>query len=138
MPSVKSVTKEIRAEWWQEGEVCVIRRMSYGVKERLNKALVNFGTPESIEVSFSDGALEQHNVSILTAGIVSMTDEEGEPLEVTREVIYEISGLDGEYILEQINELNPTLKGVRNPDGGPFHDAGADGNGSEEGVIATG
>ena len=145
MPNVKRITKEIHAEWWTEGEVCVIRRMTYAAKNRLNKKLftqtvtTDDNDDTEVDVGISDEALEIHNTLILAAGIVSMTDEKANPIDMTPEVIYEIGGLDGEYILEQINELNPTLKGVRAAKKRAVSDADADSSGdsSEEGVPAT-
>jgi len=99
----------IQAEWWGGDEVCVIRRFNYGDRQYLAGQTVQVGIRpgEDEDDTIADVAIERMNLAILERGIVSWTGPDGQGLPVTAELIEALDERDAEFILEEINALNP-------------------------------
>jgi len=111
MPSFVSEVehKTIQAEWWEEKEVCAIRRFGYGDRQYLAGQTVQVGIAPGgkKEDAIADVAIGRMNLAILERGIVSWTGPDGAALPVTAERIAALREKDAEFILAEINTWNP-------------------------------
>jgi hypothetical protein len=110
MPSFvsESETKEIQAPWWDPKETCTIRRFSYGDRQWLAGKTMSIGTkPDTGDSAVADVLIAQMNLAILERGIVRWTDADGQALPVTSQMIEQLTEKDAEFILTEINTLNP-------------------------------
>ena len=88
----------------------MIRRLSYGRKQSLTSRWVTVsGDLANPQMGLSDDVIAQMNLAILEVGIESMTDPAGHPIAVTPETVYSLDDKDAEFIITEINRLNPTL-----------------------------
>lgn len=144
MPRIVRETKVIHADWWSDArdeqgqfkERCIIRRLSYGQRQELTAAWIDVsgdvGTPS---LKISSDVVQRMNLAILEVGIVSMTDPEGEEIEVTPQAVFELSERDGEFTLAEIQALNPTLRRTAEEE---VSFPGGRGDSAEDGEQATG
>ena len=115
MPRTATEIREIHADWWAEGEVCVIKRLAFADRTRMNMMLYRRVGREQVQ-AIRDGGAEMPEEAMqdifmarLVVGIVSMTDPDGQPLEVTPEIVAALDDRDAQFILDEINALNPQL-----------------------------
>lgn len=105
----KGNTKTIRAPWWAEGEEVVIKRFSYGDRQKLNERgmVVHQVDPEGRVMRRADLAV--FNLAMMEIGIVEWTlKQDGEHVRpLTPQAIYELTTEDGEYIVCEIDDFNP-------------------------------
>jgi hypothetical protein len=104
-----SQRKTIQAPWWGEKETCTIKKFAYGDRQWLAGQTVAMGMKPgaSEEDAVADFQIDRMNLAILERGIVAWTDEEGEPIRVTRQAIEQLTEQDADFILSAINDLNP-------------------------------
>ena len=106
-------TKTVRATWWDEDEEVVIKRFSYGDRQRLAGEATRVGlvgeAGEGPREFATDVQVERINLSILELGIVRWTlkGEGGKVVPLNRKWIYRLKEEDAEFLLGEINALNP-------------------------------
>jgi hypothetical protein len=109
-------TKEIQAPWWDEDETVVIKKFSYGDRQKLAGSAVRIdlvdsgnGKPEAL----TDVQVATMNLAILELAIVDWTFRHpttGKKIPVRRQWIEALSEEDGDFILAEINAYNPRRK----------------------------
>jgi len=101
-------TKVVRAEWWDEGEEVVIRKLNYGQRKAIHRASTSTrpGPDGSREIVYDLVAMDEE---ILVQGVVSWTlrDEAGKMPAVRRESLQRLDERDAEFILNEIHAYNP-------------------------------
>jgi hypothetical protein len=138
--TVRGETKEIHAEWWAEGEMCIIKRISFADRTRMNTMLWKRVGKEKAQAMRDEGAempedvLQHTFLARLVVGIEFMTDPDGGPMEVTAEIVASLDDRDAQFILDAIHELNPQLTETK-AERQSFQ--GGSGDGSEDGVDAA-
>jgi len=116
----------IQAEWWDEDESVTIKVFSYGDRQFLIKKTMRVGLnvdPERLAgddgnitgealATMTDLQLGEMNLAILDRGIRSWTlkGPQGKVVVPSRRWIEQLSERDAEFILEKINELNPSQR----------------------------
>ena len=113
MPSFvdKRDTKTIQAPWWAEKEYCEIRRYGFGDRQTLANRAWKLGLikkDDAANQEIAELAVGTLNLVVLELGIVRWTDSEGVLLPVTIERIKQLDEEDGDYILNENNEFNPS------------------------------
>jgi len=126
-----SERKVIQADWWGEKETCTIRRFNYGDRQYLAGQTVRVGLRPGQDTSdvMGDVQVEQMNLAILQRGIVEWTDEKGNAVPVTMKMIQQLEEEEADFILGEINELNPQSARTKEEQASFRGDAG---NGVEE------
>ena len=104
-----SQRRVISAPWWGEEENCTIKKFAYGDRQYLagQTVRVGLGVDGVSEDEVGEVQIDRMNLAILERGIVRWTDEDGEPIPVTRKAIERLEEQDAEFILAEIQELNP-------------------------------
>ncbi len=114
-------TKDIHADWWEEGESVTIRRYTGAGRDRLAKETIRVSATEEDEGRVEVSA---EKIPRLLAGIKSWTfeDSNGKLMPVNRKWIGKLDGDDIDYIAAEIRTLN---KGRTEEDQATFRE-GAD------------
>ena len=112
-----SGTKVVRADWWDEGEEVVIRKLDYGRRKAIQRASTRIvpGADGGREIVYDLVGMDEE---ILVQGVVSWTfgeddgrpttdDGEGQRVRVNRASLKRLDERDAEYILSEINAYNP-------------------------------
>ncbi len=101
-------TKTIRAEWWDEEEEVVIKKLNHGDARQIEEAgfalePIEGTTDNRLTISLADQQLER-----MARGIVSWTflDEKGKAVKVRKAAIDQLLPEDGEFILSEIEGFN--------------------------------
>jgi hypothetical protein len=121
-------TVDVQAPWWGEKEFCTIKRFNYGDRQHLAGQSIAMGiNPEDEGSAVADVLIDRMNLAILERGIVRWTDESGESIPVTRTKIERLEEKDAEFILHEIQTLNPRKR--RSPEAQEsFRDGSGDSN----------
>ena len=134
----KNETKVIRAPWWAEKEIAVIRKFSYGDRQYLVGETVRVGMVSrdgQTEDAVGEMALGQMNLAMIERSLVIWMNPDGEEMPVTREAIEALAEDDGDFILKEIRALNPRRQ--RSPDEQEkFRDRPGGGDQERDGVAA--
>lgn len=106
-----SDVKEIRAEWWDEGETVTIRRFNYGDRQALASAAVKVGVDGEGGV-LTDVVVGRMNLEILNRGIKRWTLKraDGRVANLNGRSIEALTDEDAEFILAEINAFNPSKR----------------------------
>jgi hypothetical protein len=104
----KADRKTIHANWWDDDEHVVIKRFSYGDRQRLADAAIRIGIAGPGQATINEVQVGQMNLVILELGIHSWTlkREDGKIAPLTRKMIEALREEDAEFILAEINALN--------------------------------
>ena len=99
----------IHADWWDADEAVVIRRFSFGDRERVNELMCKvspFTGAGEPEMTMDMGMV---NRASLIVGIVSwnMRDEDGQAVALSQETIDQLTEEDADFILAEIARVNP-------------------------------
>ena len=99
-------TKKIRAEGWEDGEEVIIKKFSYGDRQKLESSAVGDVSTDAKSMNMD---LYEMQMVKLESGIQSWTfkDEQGKLAPVNREFIHKLSEGDGNFIEKAIDEYNP-------------------------------
>jgi len=104
-------TKAIHADWWDVGEGVIIKKFSYGDRQRLAGAAIQSGVDMS-DLKAPSVKMDLYELTMLTLelGIQSwnFADEHGQPVPLTRDNLAKLQDRDGEYIAQQIEDYNPS------------------------------
>lgn len=107
----ESDVKTIRADWWDEDEAVTIKKFSYGDRQKLAGAAVKMNIEN--ERRISEVQIAEMNLMILQIGIVSWTftrPYNDKAVPVSRHWIEQLDPKDAEFILGEINALNPSIE----------------------------
>lgn len=127
-------TKVIQAPWWDEDEQVVIRRFTWGDRQKLTQAVIEIdiiidgSKPRIDEVQTGHMNIGRMNVRIMELGIKSWTfrGPGGKIVPLTRKWISQLDDKTGDYILREINAFNP--RRIRSAEEqASFRGAGGDG-----------
>jgi len=126
--------KTIRAPFFKDGEEVVIRKFSYGARQALAGAYIkvkaDWGSEEARERKATPAKagrrrkrrdrakvegeflLGEMNIAILDRGIKSwiLFDRKGKEVRLSKRTIADLTEPYAEYILEEINDFNPTAE----------------------------
>lgn len=102
----KGETKTIHADWWDDDEEVIIKRFTWGDKQKLAGMAVNIGLVDGAPLT--EFQLGQMNMAIMEAGIKSWTlkGPEDRIVPLTSKWIYQLEERDGNFILQAINSFN--------------------------------
>ena len=106
-------TKEIKAEWWDDGEAVTIKRFTWGEEQRLEAALLMGGA----QIGLSNAAEAKIGATFdlagqamlkMELGIVSWTfkDAAGTAHQLNRDMISKLDTRDGNFIIAEIDKYN--------------------------------
>lgn len=106
---VSAETREVRAEWWDEGEVVTIRKLSFLDRRYIAGASTTYGEPDEAGQRTVQVDLEAMDLAILERGIAAWTlrDEGGQRAPLTREMLARLSLEDGAFLADAIHAFNP-------------------------------
>jgi hypothetical protein len=106
--------KLIHADWWDEHETVTIKRFTYGDRQRLAGVAYKVGlvSGDGNAQYSADVALGEMNIAILEIGIKAWTlkGANGKPVPLRRSLIEKLRDEDGNFILGEINALNPSRR----------------------------
>jgi len=102
-------TREIRAEWWEEGEAVTIRKLSFLDRRYIAGQSATYGKPREDGTRSVFVDTEAMDLAILEKGIVRWTLKRpnGKIAPLTRGMLRKLGEADGEYIVNAIHEYNP-------------------------------
>ncbi|MEA1998240.1 MAG: hypothetical protein U9N61_02790 [Euryarchaeota archaeon] len=104
-------TKEIQADWWDEDEKVVIKKLSYGDRQRLDAAAIGDLDANEANKGKAKVRMDLYEMQIikLLFGIHSWTfkDQKGKDAPVSREYIHALNEKDGNFIEAAIDAYNP-------------------------------
>lgn len=114
-----SDVKIIQADWWESWEQVTIRKWSQGQRDTMNQQLLKITGIVTGDENLSQEEIERRielssaQVPVLTAGIEEWTftedgTEDGSPVPPSKRWIRRLDPRDARFIVDAINELNPT------------------------------
>lgn len=117
-------TEEIHAEWWEDGEVVVVKERTWNDEQRLasaslGKLKVRDMGKLSDRIDDAEFDLATMNAQMMLMSIESWTFQNGDkPAKVSLKNIQLLPKKDGDFIMEAIVALNPQ-RDEEFPDDGP-------------------
>jgi hypothetical protein len=116
MAAFDVIQKTIRHESWDTDEEVVIRELTYGEQVKINNSMmgnVTIGEAQDEtkreQILMGTLNLDKQHIDKMKMCIVSWTfKQNGKPLPVTVDTLRALKASYGDYIQEQIEELNPT------------------------------
>ena len=106
MPAFAAGEKDIRADWWEEGETATIRKWSISHRDKLFQQIMSITGIAGEEIT--QAQIEAAQVPILVAGLKDWTfvDESDKPVPCTRQAIERLSPDYADYIASEIWDFN--------------------------------